>query len=114
MPSDSRTDQTRLYAAPDQEETAAQLILGHTTSRRRRSVMRCRIRGMMPTGRGVVRLLWLVNTLILLAVVLPAMLDHPYPKPVRPYIEWGGLLLYIIGGLCLVAVSGRLRGPSSK
>src|SRR2546425_9852991 len=32
MPSDSRTDQTRLYAAPDQEEKTAQLILGHTTS----------------------------------------------------------------------------------
>jgi uncharacterized protein YhhL (DUF1145 family) len=69
---------------------------------------------MMLTGKGVVRLLWLVNLLILLAVLLPGVLDHPYPKPVRPYIEWGGLLLYVVSGLCLVAFHGKIRDRFSK
>jgi len=40
-------------------------------------------------------------------VLLPGLLEHPYPKPIRPYIEWGGILLYVVGGLCLLAVPGR-------
>src|SRR5712692_1377381 len=76
--------------------------------------MGCRIHGMMLRGRGVLRLLWLANWLILLAVLFPGLLGHPYPRPARRYIEWGGLLLYVVSGLSLVAVSRRLRDPSSK
>ena len=60
------------------------------------------------------RVLWLLHTLILLAILLPGLLGHPYPKPARTYIQWGGLLIYVVGGLSLVAVAGRLRHPESK
>lgn len=66
------------------------------------------------TRTGLVRLLWVVDTLILLAAISPNLLGHPYPEPFRPYIVYGGILLYVIGGFCLLAVSARLQGLSSK
>ena len=69
---------------------------------------------MMLTRKGVVRLLWLVHLSLLLAVLLPGLLGHPYPRPIGPYIVWGGLLLYVIGGICLAVFSGRLRKLFSK
>jgi hypothetical protein len=66
------------------------------------------------TRTGWVRLLWVVDTLILLAAISPNLLGHPYPEPFRPYIAYGGTLLYVIGGFCLLAVSVKLQGPSAK
>ena len=69
---------------------------------------------MMLPGKNLVRVLWLVNFSFLLAALLPNQLGHPYPKPIRPYMEWGGLLLYILSGFFIIAFARRLRGPASK
>jgi len=69
---------------------------------------------MRRVGKGVIRLLWLANLVILLAVLLPGLLGHPYPRPFSPYIEYGGISIYVASALCILAVSGRVRDPSSK
>ncbi len=65
-------------------------------------------------GKNLVRVLWLVSSFFLLAAVLPNVLGHPYPRPIRPYMEWGGLLLYLLSAFFIIAFAGRLRGPASK
>ncbi len=65
-------------------------------------------------GKNLVRVLWLVSSFFLLAAVLPNVLGHPYPRPIRPYMEWGGLLLYLLSAFFIIAFARRLRGPASK
>jgi len=69
---------------------------------------------MTPPRKGTIRVFWLLNTLLLLAVLLPGALEHPYPMAVRPYVEWGGLLLWLVAGLCLLAISSRRRSPGAR
>ncbi|MBZ5558444.1 MAG: hypothetical protein LAO77_14330 [Acidobacteriia bacterium] len=52
--------------------------------------------------------LWaLANLVVLLVAVLPGALDHPYPALIRPYVQWSGILFYVVSGLCFVVVAGR-------
>ena len=67
---------------------------------------------MTPPGKSTMRFLWLMHTLLLLALLLPGVLGHPYPQPVRPFVQWGGLALWVVAGLGLLAVASRRR-PSS-
>lgn len=32
-----------------------------------------------------------------------ASLGHPYPAGIEPYIVLGGIFIYVVGGLCVVA-----------
>ena len=66
----------------------------------------------MQISRNTLRLLWVLNTSVFLAAVLPRLLGHPYPASVRRYFEWGGLVIYVVGGLCLLALAGR-PGPAN-
>jgi hypothetical protein len=66
---------------------------------------------MRATSKRAVRAWALVNVLLLLAILLPGVLGHPYPELIRPYVQWGGLLFYLVSGVCFVAVSGRQRNP---
>ena len=68
----------------------------------------------MLISKRTLRFLWLANLAILLTVVLPGLLNHPYPKPFRPYIQWGGLVLYLVSGFWLLAISARQRNLPSK
>ena len=54
-----------------------------------------------------------VNVLILLAILVPGVLGHPYPELIRPYVQWGGLLLYVMSGVSFVAVSGRRKSKEA-
>ena len=54
-----------------------------------------------------------VNVLILLAILLPGVLGHPYPELIRPYVQWGGLLLYVVGGLSFVAVARQRKSTAA-
>jgi uncharacterized protein YhhL (DUF1145 family) len=63
-------------------------------------------------GKNWIQLAWLLDTLVLLAVLLPGLLDHPYPQPFRRYIVWGGLLLYVVSGFCILAFAAKLRNAS--
>jgi hypothetical protein len=67
-------------------------------------------------GKNSVRLLWLANLAFLLAAVLPIALGHPffYPRPIRPYMEWGGLALYLLSASFIIAFARRLKRPASK
>ena len=65
-------------------------------------------------GKNLVRVLWLLSLSFFFAAVLPNALGHPYPKPIRPYMEWGGLLLYLLSAFFILAFARRLRGPASK
>lgn len=62
------------------------------------------------------RVLWLVSFSFLLAALLPNALGHPffYPKAIRPYIEWGGLLLYLLSAFLILAFARGRREPASK
>jgi hypothetical protein len=68
----------------------------------------------MPKGKNLVRLLWLALLIIFLATTLPGVLGHPFPRPIAPYIVYGGLAIYIVGALLVVAFAGKLRGTDSK
>src|SRR5258708_39923971 len=55
--------------------------------------------------------LWvLANLAIFLAVVLPGVLEHPYPPAIRPVVEWGGLVLYVASSVCQLFVATRPQG----
>ena len=69
---------------------------------------------MKMSGKNRVRALWLLSSFFFFAAVLPNALGHPYPRPIRPYMEWGGLLLYLLSAFLIVAFTRRLRGPASK
>ena len=62
----------------------------------------------LPRSRTI-RLAWLLNTALLLAVLLPGAVEHPYPLPIRPYLQWGGLLLWLAVGFTLLALASRRR-----
>jgi hypothetical protein len=82
---------------------------GRTPSRGYNPLMKLR-------GKNLVRVLWLVNLSFLLAGLLPNALGHPffYPSAIRSYIQWGGLLLYVLSAFFIIAFARRLRGPASK
>lgn len=67
-------------------------------------------------GKNLVRLLWLANLAVLLAAILPLALGHPffYPRAIRPYVEWGGLALYLLSAFFIIAFARRLKTPASK
>lgn len=67
-------------------------------------------------SKNLVRILWLANLAFLLAAVLPIALGHPffYPPAIRPYMEWGGLVLYLLSAFFIIAFARRLRSPASK
>jgi hypothetical protein len=70
---------------------------------------------MVPT-RGTIRVMAVVNFAILLAVVLPALVGHPYPRPFAPFIGYGGIALYLVVGLYQLKLSlgldPRARGDA--
>ena len=68
----------------------------------------------MLLSKRVLRFLWLANFAILLTVLLPALLNHPYPRPFRPYIQWGGLVFYLVSGFWLLAISAKQLNLPSK
>ena len=63
----------------------------------------------MPHDKNVIRLLWAVLLVVFLATQLAGPLGHPYPTPVRPYVVYGGILLFVVGGLGFVAFVSRRR-----
>jgi hypothetical protein len=67
----------------------------------------------MASPRARIRLLALVDFAILLAVVLPGLLDHPYPRPFSPYIQYAGLTLYVVVALYQLALSAALEPKAS-
>lgn len=71
---------------------------------------------LMVVTKNLIRILWVADWLVLLAAVLPNLSGHPYPKPVRPYLEYGLLLLYLAGGACILTIAARARKvpPSSR
>ncbi len=69
---------------------------------------------MMPKGKNLVRLLWALLLLVFMAAVLPRPLGHPYPAFIEPYIVFGGILIYVIGGLGIVAFVRKSQDRSAK
>lgn len=63
----------------------------------------------MVSMRTRIRVLALVDLAILLAVLLPGMLNHPYPRPISPYIQYAGIALYIVVALYQLALSTALE-----
>lgn len=51
---------------------------------------------------------------VFMAAVLPRPLGHPYPAFIEPYIVFGGILIYVIGGLGIVAFVRKSQGRSAK
>lgn len=52
--------------------------------------------------------LWVIaNLAIFLAIVLPGVSGHPYPEGARRYVEYGGLVLYLVSSLCQLLVASR-------
>jgi hypothetical protein len=62
----------------------------------------------LSTGMGL-RLWVLANLAIFLAVVVPGLVGRPYPPEVGPYVEWGGLVLYLASSLSQLLVLTRSR-----
>jgi hypothetical protein len=60
-------------------------------------------------SKNTIRTLWVLNFAIFLAAVLPMLSGHPYPKSIRSYLEYGLLFLYLVSGLCIVAIVSRSR-----
>lgn len=69
---------------------------------------------MMPRGKNLVRLLWVVLLVIFMAAVLPRPLGHPYPSAIESYIVYGGILIYVVGGLGIVAFVRKSQRRSAK
>jgi hypothetical protein len=69
---------------------------------------------MKMSGNNRVRALWLLSLSFFFAAVLPNALGRPYPKPIRSYMEWGGLLLFLLSAFLILAFARRLRDPASK
>ncbi|HSB75193.1 MAG TPA: hypothetical protein VLC12_06040 [Terriglobales bacterium] len=69
---------------------------------------------MLPKDKNLIRLLWVILLVIFMAAVLPRPLGHPYPAFIEPYIVFGGILLYVIGGLGIVAFARRSQNRSAK
>jgi hypothetical protein len=69
---------------------------------------------MMPRGKNLIRLLWALILVVFMAAVLPRPLGHPYPAFIEPYIVFGGILIYVIGGLGIVAFVRKSQGRSAK
>jgi polyferredoxin len=69
---------------------------------------------MLPKGKNLIRLLWVILLVVFMAAVLPRPLGHPYPAFIEPYIVFGGILLYVIGGLGIVAFARRSQKRSAK
>lgn len=63
-------------------------------------------------SKNAIRALWVANFAVLLAAVLPGLLGHPYPKPIRPYLEYGLLSLYLLSALCILAIAPRSQKSS--
>jgi hypothetical protein len=68
---------------------------------------------MKATSQRAFRAWAFVNVLILLAILLPGVLGHPYPSLIRPYVQWGGLLFYVLSGLSFVAVARRRKSTEA-
>ena len=64
----------------------------------------------MPSPKNFIRLLWVLLLVVFLAAVLPRALGHPYPSKMEPYIVYGGILIYVIGGLGILAFARKTRG----
>ena len=58
-------------------------------------------------GRGGRALLVIASLLMLLGLAVVALAAYPWPYPVLRYIRWGGLGLWLLGGL---AASGKIVG----
>ena len=69
---------------------------------------------MMPQGKNLVRLLWALLLVVFMAAVLPRPLGHPYPAFMEPYIVFGGILIYVVGGLGIVAFVRKSQRGSAK
>src|SRR5689334_4159406 len=67
-------------------------------------------------GKNLIRVLWLVNLSFLLAGLLPNALGHPffYPKAIRPYIQWGGLFLYLLSAFFIIAFARRFSRADDR
>lgn len=64
-------------------------------------------------GSNLIRLLWLADSLFLFAALLPGLMGHPYPKPFHPYVEYGGIFIYVAGGLSITAFASRRRSSTA-
>ncbi|HJT00968.1 MAG TPA: hypothetical protein VJ756_17880 [Terriglobales bacterium] len=69
---------------------------------------------MMPKGKNLIRLLWVILLVVFMAAVLPRPLGHPYPASIEPYVVYGGILIYVVGGLGIVAFVRKSQRPSTK
>lgn len=69
---------------------------------------------MMPKGNNLVRLLWVLLLVVFLAALLPRTLGHPYPAAIESYIVYGGILIYVVGGLGIVALVRKSQRKSGK
>ena len=68
----------------------------------------------MPKGKNLIRLLWALLLVVFMAAVLPRPLGHPYPASIEPYIVFGGILIYVVGGLAIVAFVRKSQRRSAK
>jgi hypothetical protein len=69
---------------------------------------------MMPKGKNFIRLFWALLLLVFMTEVLPRPLGHPYPAKIEPYIVHGGILIYVVGGLGIVAFVRKSRRGSER
>jgi hypothetical protein len=64
----------------------------------------------MPKGKNLVRILWVALLVVFMAAVLP----RAYPAFIEPYIVFGGILIYVIGGLGIAAFVRKSQGGTAK
>jgi len=69
---------------------------------------------MLGKDKNRIRLLWMVLLVVFMAAALPRPLGHPYPAFLEPYIVFGGILIYVLGGLGTLALIRRSQGRSQK
>jgi hypothetical protein len=69
---------------------------------------------MQPKSKNLIHLLWVILLAIFMAAVLPRPLGHPYPAFIEPYLVFGGILIYVIGGLGIVAYVRKSQSRSAK
>ena len=69
---------------------------------------------MQSKSKNLIRLLWVILLVVFMAAVLPRPLGHPYPAFIEPYLVFGGILIYVIGGLGIVAYVRKSQSRSAK
>lgn len=69
---------------------------------------------MQSKSKNLIRFLWVILLVVFMAAVLPRPLGHPYPAFIEPYLVFGGILIYVIGGLGIVAFVRKSQSRSAK